>query len=43
MLLTCVYFTKDVFSGYSGIQLFPLYCNFMANVLIVFFHIFNEN
>ena len=41
ILLTCVYLTKDVFLSYSGDPLFPLYCNFMANVLIVFcFHMF---
>ena len=36
ILLTCVYLTKDVFLSYSGDQLFPLYFNFMVNVLIVF-------
>ena len=36
ILLTCVYLTKDVFLRYIGDQLFPLYCNFMAIVLIVF-------
>ena len=41
ILLTCVYLTSDVFLSYSGDQLFPLYCYFMANVLIVFcFHMF---
>ena len=36
ILLTCVYLTKDVFLSCSGDQLFPLYFNFMVNVLIVF-------
>ena len=36
ILLTFVYLTKAVFLSYSGDQLFPLCCYFMANVLIVF-------